>query len=210
MAGRHVLSGVDLRIVPGERIALLGRSGDRQVDLAQHALRSHRGAGGADPAGGISGAAALLLPQRLHGPARSPHEPAQPARAGLARAARRATRSSRSSAASASPMRSGRRRHRCPAARRSGCRWPARSTTGAAVVLGDEPVSALDRRQGGEVLADDARRACDERARSARRDARLDACDADRRPARPDASLSTRRPPTLSEADLAPFYEGPG
>ncbi len=147
-----MLRDVDLAIRPGERVALLGRSGAGKSTLL-NALYDRMGGQAA-----LIPQAAALVPQlstfhnvymgRLdrHGIARNLRELVWPARATLDEVGAVLDRVDLAPAIrQRAGSLSGGQAQRCSVARAL--------YNGRPVVLGDEPVSALDRRQGAAVLA---------------------------------------------------------
>lgn len=203
--GREVLREIDLTIREGERVALLGRSGAGKSTLL-NTLYDRLA-----PDAALIPQAAALVPQlsafhnvymgRLdrHSSARNLRELVWPskqalteveavlAKLGLADALRQKAGSL-----------SGGQAQRTSVARAL--------YNGRPVILGDEPVSALDRRQGTEVLG--VLHAAHPTSVLALHDVGLALAHATRIVALQGGRIALDRPSAeLAEADLAPFYE---
>ena len=205
--GRPVLAAVDLTIHEGERVALLGRSGAGKSTLLNTLYDSLAASAALIPQ------AAALVPQlsafhnvymgRLdrHSSWRNLRELVWPAKATLAEVEAVLARVGLAEALrQKAGSLSGGQAQRVSVARAL--------YNGRPIVLGDEPVSALDRSQGGRVLA--TIHATHGTSVLALHDVALALSHATRIVALKDGRIALDAPSAdLTEADLAPFYEAP-
>ena len=162
-AGRtapDLLRGVDLDIAPGETMALVGATGSGKTTLTALVNRLYDVTGGAitldgvdireldladlrrPVVDGVRGADAVLRVRPGERPARARPDGTDERRAARAGASRRPT--SSTTCRGAWTPGSASRACPCPAVSGSGWRWPAPWSAGRAVLVLDDPLSALD------------------------------------------------------------------